>query len=276
MYFINMHVIVHIMSLLIYFGNSSHIKRRLYGDIQKASVERHPYVVPIIRDYKLYCSGTLIREDIVLTAGHCCSLKAKEYLIYKNQKSLNLTKLREDERDNDYHIRRVKQVIQHPLYRNKPYVMNDIGFLKLYLTNAISDIISFPGLMREYDGWDDFSPLHALGWGRTNKKGYSNQLNKLQLPEYSVQDCFQRYNRKMKPEMELCAGFKYKGNTACFSDSGAPLLISTKSGNVFGDEDVVVVGLVSRARRCGGLNYPTIFTRVSSHYQWLKYSMRKV
>ena len=72
------------------------------------------------------------------------------------------------------------------------------------------------------------------------------------------------YNDSITDNM-LCAREEGGGEDSCQGDSGGPLII--RGNNASGD---VQVGVVSWGISCASPDYPGVYARVSSQYEWIR------
>ncbi|KAK8767399.1 hypothetical protein V5799_005820 [Amblyomma americanum] len=109
----------------------------------------------------------------------------------------------------------------------------------------------------EEGGSDTESRARAGGAG-------SSELRQGQVPVWTEADCKKAYERLLHiGEAHLCAGDIRGGTDACQGDSGGPLQL-LQEGRYY------VVGIVSGGKGCGTPGFPGVYTRVSSHLDWLR------
>lgn len=97
----------------------------------------------------------------------------------------------------------------------------------------------------------------ALGWGRLKPTSAPfHLLQEVVLPLYPDADCVSDYNAAryvgyIKPEIQICAGFKEGGKDACGGDSGGPLFSEI-------DGKTTLVGVVSNGAGCAAAGTPGV------------------
>jgi hypothetical protein len=128
--------------------NSQHIKPRIVNG-EEAVPNSWPWQVLLILEndgkYYSFCSGSLIYEEYVLTAAHCCSSA--------NVDNIGVVLGVHDKRTIKFEsIRSVSKMIIHENY-NADTILNDICLLKLTLNAKLSDTVNticLPFTPRDY------------------------------------------------------------------------------------------------------------------------------
>jgi secreted trypsin-like serine protease len=114
-------------------------------------------------------------------------------------------------------------------------------------------------------------PLRVMGWGWTD--GFSDPPNRSDvLLETTVdyisnEECKEAYADEniVITDGMMCSYKKFTG--PCFGDSGGPLFIVDKDGEI-GDHPTQV-GIVSFGIGCAD-QYPGVYTRISYYEEWIK------
>uniref|UniRef100_A0A8C3XQ86 Ovochymase-1 n=1 Tax=Chelydra serpentina TaxID=8475 RepID=A0A8C3XQ86_CHESE len=173
-----------------------------------------------------FCGGSLIREDVVVTAAHCV------FTLEKLVKNLivtvgehNLRKADEQEQNIP-----VSQVIVHPDFNRLGYMHSDIALLYLKYRVKVQPIC----LPHKDDKFVAGTLCVASGWGRVSEAGeLSNVLQEVELPiidRGTCSDLLKQMNLPPVASSMLCAGFPDGGKDACKGDSGGPLVCRRASG----------------------------------------------
>ncbi|KAF4040610.1 Trypsin [Phytophthora infestans] len=207
---------------------TSEEESRIYGG-SNAKTDKHMYMAGLYSyglESDLFCGGTLIAPQYVLTAGHCLDRPIIDMVVsigseHSSGRSSQMSELK-----------KAVEAFRLPQYRmgtDYTPLTHDVALLKLDTPSKIQ-----PARLPFVDGSDNEPGVMAtaLGWGLCAKL----------YAEAGEQFLFD--------DSMICAG-KVKGKDICSGDSGGPLLV--------GD---VVVGIVSFGpEECGVL--PGIYARVS-------------
>jgi trypsin len=199
---------------------------------------------------ELFCGGTLIDKDSVLTAAHCLvNAKPDKLQVVVGRTALN---------QNRGLLRSVSRRFIDPRYNGNGY---DAAVLKLSrpvkgirpikLATAKQNNLEKPGHI-----------LRAAGWGVVKQRPGPFDIRPKRMHEVSVpvvsdsraKRAFQSQGLKYLPSLQVAAG--KKGNGACFGDSGGPL---------FDSGSRTQVGITSHgAGGCGQARYPAVYTEVNN------------
>jgi secreted trypsin-like serine protease len=198
---------------------------------------------------ELFCGGTLIDKDSVLTAAHCLVNAKPDKLQVVGRTALN---------QNRGLLRSVSRRFIDPRYNGNGY---DAAVLKLSrpvkgirpikLATAKQNNLEKPGHI-----------LTAAGWGVVKQRPGPFDIRPKRMHEVSVpvvsdsraKRAFQSQGLKYLPSLQVAAG--KKGNGACFGDSGGPL---------FDSGSRTQVGITSHgAGGCGQARYPAVYTEVNN------------
>uniref|UniRef100_A0A8C3IXW3 Ovochymase-1 n=1 Tax=Chrysemys picta bellii TaxID=8478 RepID=A0A8C3IXW3_CHRPI len=177
-----------------------------------------------------FCGGSLIQEDVVVTAAHCV------FTLEKLVKNLivtvgehNLRKADEQEQNIP-----VSQVIVHPDFNRLGYMHSDIALLYLKYRVKYGPRVQPICLPHKDDKFEAGTLCVASGWGRVSEAGeLSNVLQEVELPIIDRGTCSALLKQMNLPPVAssmLCAGFPDGGKDACKGDSGGPLVCRRASG----------------------------------------------
>ncbi|XP_044219198.1 coagulation factor IXa isoform X1 [Thunnus albacares] len=211
----------------------------------------------------LFCGGTILSEQWVITAAHCLVESHGSFLIKVGEHNI-CTK---EESERDYEV--LEQHI-HPRYNASISLYNhDIALLYLKSPIAFSKTVRpicigprgfTESLMK------NFSPGTVSGWGRTRHLGAtSNMLQKVEVPYTDRTECKRSSSARITPFM-FCAGYYNVAKDACQGDSGGPHTNSIH-------DTWFLTGIVSWGEECAKDGKYGVYTRVSLYYPWIRHVM---
>jgi secreted trypsin-like serine protease len=200
---------------------------------------------------ELFCGGTLIDKDSVLTAAHCLvNPKPDKLQVVVGRTALN---------KNRGQLRSVSRRFIHPRYNGSGGY--DAAILKLRrpvksikpikLATAKQNNLEKPGHI-----------LTTAGWGVVKQRPGPFDVRTFRMHEVSVpvvsdsraKRAYQSQGLKYLPSLQVAVG--KKGNGPCFGDSGGPL---------FDSGSRTQVGITSHgAGGCGTARYPAVYTEVNN------------
>jgi len=209
---------------------------------------------------KLYCGGSLISNQFIITAAHCV-------------KGINHGKIRlilgdHDRRHNEAHqeLRFIEKVFINPHFVKKTF-NNDIALIKMKSKVDFTDYIRPVCLPSKDRSYNNHSTI-VVGWGKLSEGGLpANVLQEVLVPIISQKQCRHKtsYRQDEITENMFCAGFDQGKIDACQGDSGGPA-VWKGDGNGFFTQ----IGIVSWGQGCARAGYPGVYTRIGRYRQWIK------
>lgn len=193
-------------------------------------------------DGDILCGGTLVHEDIVVTAAHCIEGNVPPQVSIGPSTTAN------------GQTRDVCGSVSHPNFRSKE-LENDIAILVL-----CDSANAQPALINTDDASPaDAASLTAMGFGRTdpNTGGGSSVLQRIDLNYLNGAECsavFSAHN----DDYNMCVDNPNGG--ICFGDSGGPIV----------DAGGVVYGVASFIIQECNSKFPDFYTRMSSYSTWVQ------
>lgn len=199
-----------------------------------------------------FCAGSLIENDLVLTAAHCMEgLNAADIQVYVGSQLLS----------SGGQLLDVKRFRSHSGYSNST---NDNDIALLLLSSPVANSKLLPAATdSQMSTLNADSSLTIMGWGVTVETAEepSEQLREAVVPFVTKADCTSAYGDKITNNM-FCAGYELGGVDTCLGDSGGPVIASFN-----GSERQV--GIVSWGNGCAQPGFPGVYTKVSNYQTWL-------
>ncbi|RZC38537.1 Trypsin and/or DUF1986 domain containing protein, partial [Asbolus verrucosus] len=201
-----------------------------------------------------FCTGCLISNQWVLTAGQCVDGALLFTILFGTNKL---------DTNNDAMVRVATDIfVLHPNY-DPQTLDNDIGLIQLRLP------ITFTTYIRQlYLPFVDL-PTGAVGiaagWGQTtdDDSGLSNVLNQVTLTSLSNAECKITYGNQITDNM-VCFGGNYNQGT-CYGDSGSPVIQHVSRGYSI----VLAVSSFFSANGCESTD-PSGYTKVFGYNHFLR------
>lgn len=205
------------------------------------------------------CGGSLISENVVITAAHCLSSVLKTVRFKTETHNL---------------IFDVKSQIKHQDHKTLPVLVDDVGiiFLDKIQTNMLKKVKEFKPILINEDArlLRGGQPATIYGKGRISSFGIvkaSQTLRKLELTLTDRSICREslarvsplyKINRK-----QVCASYKGGLKDACLGDSGGPLVFKIDGKHVLG-------GVISYGIGCAQPGREGIYTNMIQYRNWVK------
>jgi trypsin len=194
-----------------------------------------------------FCGGTVIAEDVVLTAAHCVEDSAAEDLVvFSGAIDLESADVVETAVA-DLHVAED--------YNDPIAMSNDWALLKLAEPVDVEPI----GLATEPEEYD---LLETAGWGDTGD-GFPTTAQWVEVPFVSDEDCEAAYPDEVDAASMLCAGDLENGGVdSCQGDSGGPIM-SPATDEDSDEPTQVLVGIVSWGYGCADAGNPGVYGEVA-------------
>ena len=190
------------------------------------------------------CGGSLLTDQIVLTAAHCVGSTGPNTSITASYGSVDLQSPSIVDYQSEY------------VYRSPSYGQNgteDWALIQLSEPVANAELLA----IADSDAYDS-GDFEIMGWGAATEGGAQQRyMLKAEVPFVNDTECGQAYGSSFDGPSEICAGLPQGGVDACQGDSGGPMIARDEAG------DPVQVGIVSWGYGCARAGYPGVYAQVS-------------
>jgi secreted trypsin-like serine protease len=220
--------------------------------------ERTVLIIGKVKNKSSLCTGTMIADDVVLTAAHCVT----------DPKTIKIVFGTDPTHTGAVKITKLKSFVKHKKYNPNDVVRHDIALIQIENQKPANyKIARLP--------WDApqaqsifkiTTPFKVMGYGTNSgfpvkNKGDLRGSGSLRTTELSI--------AKFSPTQDVFYADQTKGHAVCSGDSGGPAFI----------DDETVVGIVSynvtddpgnpELADDDVCNYQSVFTNVIQYKNWI-------
>ncbi|CBY35790.1 unnamed protein product [Oikopleura dioica] len=227
-----------------------------------------PWQAALVKNYKIFCGGTLVSPTTVVSAPHCLSdyLKPQDLLVSVGHISSTFERYHEI----GFQHSRIKKIINHPDF-NPTLFLNDINLLLLDIPFTITDYVRPACLPQNFEYKpENGAACVASGFGQQgtcddNEILYATRLKSVVLEIVDNEICaeiHEEHSGEKVVNSQLCAAGFQNGMDTCKGDSGGPLVCDV-------DGRWTLTGVVSFGLFFGEKDIPGVYTRVTEYLDWI-------
>ncbi|XP_049633645.1 probable threonine protease PRSS50 [Suncus etruscus] len=236
--------------------------------LEDLEASRHwPWEVSVRINNEHVCGGALIDVIWVVTAAHCIQ-STKKYSVM-----LGTSKLK-PENSSTALIIPVKDIIIHPKFWGRTFIMSDIALLQLSTPVTFSKYVQPICLPEPNTDLKIGTPCWVTGWGQVKQRFIPNSSLTPELQETEVfimnnKKCDQIYRKgSVMPRIvplvlgNMICATSY-GENLCSGDSGGPLACEVEG-------KWILAGVLSWEKACSRAQNPDVYARITEYSQWIK------
>ena len=230
-----------------------------------AKIGRWPWQAGLKRSAadKIFCGGSLIDPQWVVTAAHCLYDMVK----YSSTGMIPhievvLGEFNQERKDQKEVLVNVSKLFLHGQY--DPKTMDyDMALLKLENPLKLSKIVRPVCLPNESVDFRPGTSCYVTGFGLTEQGGeVATTLQEASVPIVPQEICQSAYTTKKITSRMFCAGFAKGGIDACRGDSGGPLVCKN-------DDKWLLKGIVSWGVGCARPGAYGVYSNVKEFLPWI-------
>ncbi|CBY12286.1 unnamed protein product [Oikopleura dioica] len=212
------------------------------------------------------CGGTVVDNNWVLSAAHCCDGAQDIYATFSDLSSSNTNEA------NEYTIQADRYVV-HPAYAGSGYDLCLIHFNEDIIAADNDGDVEMACVSETLP--DHGSACWIAGWGTTESGFLSDDLLQAGVNIMDQEYCIANTGYDSLEEDDICAGIpdlNNDGNTdggvdSCQGDSGGPLICDFNG-------KATLVGAVSRGYGCAYEGWPGLYSALSTSYDWIQETVK--
>jgi trypsin len=227
----------------------------------EATKGEFPFIVSLQDRYGHFCGGSLIKEDWVLTAGHCVDGTSIDKIVIG---------LHDQDVMDGAEVMKVKKIVPHPKFSMQT-VDYDYALIQLDKKSKFKPVDPNKKEMKNPGPGETSTMSTTAGWGTLNENSYSlsKKLQKVSVPLVNHDICkevYQDFNEVT--DRMICAGYDAGSKDSCQGDSGGPLITKDERGQIS------LIGVVSWGKGCAQPHLYGVYSKISAVYDWIQENAR--
>ncbi|KAJ8682567.1 hypothetical protein QAD02_018359 [Eretmocerus hayati] len=232
------------------------------------AIKEFPYHVSFVESLPLYdysvqssfmCAGAIVSPQWIISSASCVTDQPIDKMIVRSGTNTW---------NNGGISHNIREIIPHPKYNasKEGRSSNNIAMIRISPKFEFNVNCSSIDLFKRGEDIKSKSLANATGMGQTEISPSSGlMMAKLEIKDWPSCDFLYRNFGGIAND-QFCVGYKgqnYQG--PCYGDGGSPLVIKNR-----------LAGIFAWQKDCPSINYPPIYTRISSHRDWImSYVLRK-
>jgi len=226
-----------------------------------------PWIARLQIEGKWRCGGSIINENWILSAAHCCEAATTNSSIevYVGDHDTETT----ESHERSYISEQIEMHVDYASNHPDKTLGYDFCLIKtaekIDLDGNSRDIVCLPEQGDRVESGSNLGEnCFVAGWGTLAAGGnVSPSLQTVDVDIINGAECNNNYGGSIDLNSEICAGKLEGGKDACQGDSGGPLVCIDQNNQP------ILHGVVSWGSGCASAGYPGVYGDVSSIIEWM-------
>uniref|UniRef100_A0A670ZH79 Serine protease 56 n=1 Tax=Pseudonaja textilis TaxID=8673 RepID=A0A670ZH79_PSETE len=224
-----------------------------------------PWLVSVLLNGELMCSGVLVGSAWIVTAAHCFTGSRNELAWSVVLGDYDLTKWDEGEQ-----VVSISRILPHPKFDPNTFHA-DVALLELSAPVRPSAWVAPVCLPERAVEVSQEVLCYIVGWGSLYEDGPPAEVvMEARVPILAPDLCRGALGSQLVSGAMFCAGYLSGGIDSCQGDSGGPLMCWDPSL-----ERYVLYGITSWGSGCGERGKPGVYTRILAFADWIRQQMER-